>query len=125
MNKTCRRLLLGLVLSLSVASLAETRWISDELRVPLRSGPSSAHTILHRGLPAGTEMEILERDTEERVVTLPKDLEQALRREGALARFNKLSYTRRREWVESVEGAKKPETRERRTKKAVDAVSGP
>jgi len=41
---------------------AETRWISDVLTVPLRSGPSTGHRILHRGLPSGTALEVLETD---------------------------------------------------------------
>jgi len=44
------------------ASRAETAYISDALTVPLRSGPSTSNRILHRGLPAGTKLEILGRD---------------------------------------------------------------
>lgn len=40
---------------------AETAWISDELTVPLRSGPSTSHRI-HRVLSSGTELTILSRD---------------------------------------------------------------
>ena len=43
---------------------AETLWISDNLTVPLRSGPSTGHRILHRGLPAGTKLDVLGRDTD-------------------------------------------------------------
>jgi SH3 domain protein len=42
--------------------LAATAYISDTLTVPLRSGPSNANRILHRGLPSGTELTILARD---------------------------------------------------------------
>lgn len=38
---------------------SETAYISDELTVPLRSGPSGQHRILHQGLPSGTRLEIL------------------------------------------------------------------
>ncbi|MEM9624461.1 MAG: TIGR04211 family SH3 domain-containing protein [Pseudomonadota bacterium] len=38
---------------------AATAYISDELTVPLRSGPSNQHRILHRGLPSGTQLEII------------------------------------------------------------------
>ncbi len=38
---------------------ADTLYISDELTVPLRSGPSGGHRILHRGLPSGTRLESL------------------------------------------------------------------
>ncbi len=41
---------------------AETMYISDTLTVPLRSGPSNSHRILHRGLASGTAMEVIERD---------------------------------------------------------------
>lgn len=41
---------------------AESAYISDKLTVPLRSGPSNANRILHRGLPSGTKLEILARD---------------------------------------------------------------
>ncbi len=41
---------------------AQTAYISDNLTVPLRSGPSNANRILHRGLPSGTQLEILARD---------------------------------------------------------------
>jgi SH3 domain protein len=43
---------------------AETVYISDALTVPLRSGPSNAYRILHRGLPSGTSMEVVSRDKE-------------------------------------------------------------
>lgn len=52
----------GLAQAPSVA--AETAYISDELTVPLRSGPSNAHRILHQGLPSGTQLEVLERDAD-------------------------------------------------------------
>ena len=43
----------------SAASFAETAWISDEFTVPLRSGPSNENRIVHRGLPSGTELQVL------------------------------------------------------------------
>ncbi|MEM7098133.1 MAG: TIGR04211 family SH3 domain-containing protein [Pseudomonadota bacterium] len=43
---------------------AETLYISDELTVPLRSGPSSQHRILHRGLPSGTVLEKVGEDVD-------------------------------------------------------------
>lgn len=42
---------------------AETMWISDEFTVPMRSGPSDGHRIVHRGLASGTELEVLGVDT--------------------------------------------------------------
>ena len=54
-------------------ALAETRYISDVLRVPLRAGPSSEHRILHWGLPSGTEVEVLEDDGEADFVNVATD----------------------------------------------------
>lgn len=49
------------LLAIMAASViqAETRYVSDILYVPLRSGPSSQYKILHRGLKTGTPLEIL------------------------------------------------------------------
>ncbi|MCZ6712076.1 MAG: TIGR04211 family SH3 domain-containing protein [Gammaproteobacteria bacterium] len=46
------------------ALAAQTVYIADSLTVPLRSGPSNAYRILHRGIPSGTQMEVLGRDEE-------------------------------------------------------------
>lgn len=46
------------------ARAAEIVYIADSLTVPLRSGPSNAYRILHRGLPSGTQMEVLSEDEE-------------------------------------------------------------
>jgi SH3 domain protein len=43
-------------------SAAETLYISDTLTVPVRSGPSGGHRIVHRGIPSGTRLEVLDRD---------------------------------------------------------------
>lgn len=45
-----------------LGALAETQYISDELAVPLRRGPSNQHRILHAGLPSGTALEIIAAD---------------------------------------------------------------
>lgn len=57
---------LTIAIGLAAATLAhaETVYISDELTVPLRSGPSNAYRILHRGLPSGTQLEVLGRDAD-------------------------------------------------------------
>jgi SH3 domain protein len=54
-------LIVGVLLSPGLR--AETMWISDEFTVPVRSGPSDGHRIVHRGLPSGTELEVLGVDT--------------------------------------------------------------
>ena len=49
---------------------ADTRYISDRLTVPLRSGPTNGHRILHRGLPAGTKLDVLEEDPDSSYVRI-------------------------------------------------------
>jgi SH3 domain protein len=62
-----RKLVLGLLLAASsivcVPASAATVYISDQLTVPLRRGPSNSHKILHAGLPSGTALEVLGEDT--------------------------------------------------------------
>lgn len=65
----------------------------------------------------------IRRDTEERTVAVPPELEKALASAtGAQARFDALSYTHRREYAEWVAEALKPETRVRRAAKAADMI---
>ena len=55
------------------------------------------------------------------MVVVPEDLAAALgAAPGARAAFDAASFTHRREWVESVEEAKRPETRERRVRGVVE-----
>lgn len=42
-----------------LAAVGDVNYISDVVTVPLRSGPSTAHRIVHRGLPSGTQLTIL------------------------------------------------------------------
>lgn len=60
---TLRRvcLLFAVALQLPLAA-AETAWVSDVFFVPLRSGPSDANRIVHKGVPSGTVLEIIEED---------------------------------------------------------------
>ena len=63
---------------------------------------------------------VLERDNEERTVTPPADFARALKaNKEARATWDALSYTHRREHVEHIEDARKPETRRRRVEKSV------
>ena len=55
-------LLLSMGLLVSLPLSAATLYISDELTVPLRSGPSGAHRILHNGLSSGTPLEFMSVD---------------------------------------------------------------
>lgn len=76
------------------------------------------------GLNAGQRVELLfELDEEPREVAVPPDLEAALRGvPSAEAAFAALSFTRRREHVESVEGARSDETRRRRIERIVTSL---
>ena len=61
-----------------------------------------------------------------REVTVPEDLRKALAAKPLLrARWDRLSYTHRREHVEALEGAKKPETRARRLQSTLKALETP
>ncbi len=63
---------------------------------------------------------LVEPDTEERTVDVPADLAAALEAApAALAFFETLSYSNKRWHVLNVEGAKTPETRQRRIDKSV------
>lgn len=67
---------------------------------------------------------VLVLDTEERTVEVPDDLLKALKKtRGAWAKWQKLSYTHRKEHVQAVLGAKKEETRLRRIQKTLDIVA--
>jgi uncharacterized protein YdeI (YjbR/CyaY-like superfamily) len=62
----------------------------------------------------------LELDTAAREVTVPDDLAGELAREPDARRFfDGLSYSQKRWFVLGIEGAKKPETRQRRLVKAM------
>jgi len=63
-------------------------------------------------------------DTAERTVEVPADLASALDEAGLREAWDGLSHSHRKEHVRSIEDAKKPETRERRVVKALDAVRG-
>ena len=65
----------------------------------------------------------LERDTAPRTVATPPDLESALAEgEAASSAFEGMSYSHRKEYVEWIESAKRPETRARRVTKAVSMI---
>ncbi len=55
-------LLIALLSSLCSHSVSaqETRYISDQLFVPLRSGQGNQYRIIHRGLPSGTAVKFVE-----------------------------------------------------------------
>ena len=58
-----RKVLLALLLVLGpVSAFAATMYISDELTVPLRRGPSGGHKIINAALPTGLALEVLGED---------------------------------------------------------------
>jgi hypothetical protein len=65
----------------------------------------------------------VQRDTEERVVEIPEDL-QALfsQNESAKAFFDALSFTHRKEYVNWINEAKRPETRQNRLIKTIEML---
>jgi len=76
------------------------------------------------GVRVGDEVEVaLDLDLEPRVVTEPQDLTSALDADPlARAAYDRLSYSHRRAHVLAIEGAKKPETRQRRIEKAIEML---
>ena len=73
------------------------------------------------GVTAGDQLTVgLEYDAELRPVDLPDALRAALEADAAMAAaFEKLSYTRKKEFVQWVSGAKRPETQRRRMEQAL------
>jgi SH3 domain protein len=58
-----RKVLLALLMVLGpVSAFAATLYISDELTVPLRRGPSNGHKIVNAALPSGLALEVLGED---------------------------------------------------------------
>lgn len=51
-----------LLLLIGASAAAATVYISDELTVPLRRGPSNGHRIINAALPSGTPLEVLGED---------------------------------------------------------------
>ena len=86
--------------------------------------PLSADNRAKAGVAAGDEVDVtVELDTAERVIEVPADLAAALdAAPPARANFDKLAYSHQRAHVESIEGAKTDETRQRRIGKSVAAL---
>ena len=76
------------------------------------------------GVAAGDTVSVaLASDDAPRTVEVPDDLAAALdAAPGARVAFDACSFSHRREWVEWVSGAKRPETRERRVRGVVEQV---
>jgi hypothetical protein len=88
------------------------------------------HVVVNRAVKAATGVDAGDRvrvtmdvDTEPRTVRLPADLRAALAAdEAAKQAFAGMSFTHRREYVEWVEEAKRPDTRARRVAATVERV---
>jgi hypothetical protein len=76
------------------------------------------------GLAEGDEVEVvIDRDDAPREVGVPPALQTALDRDAeARAAFERLSFTHRREYARWIAEAKREETRERRTARAVEML---
>ena len=87
--------------------------------IPLRKSHREA-----AGLEGGETIEVrLDLDTGKREITPPVDFVKALKARPAVwERWQALSYTHRREHVEAIEGARKPETRARCIEAAVRTI---
>jgi uncharacterized protein YdeI (YjbR/CyaY-like superfamily) len=73
------------------------------------------------GVKGGDMIDVdVELDTAPRTIAVPDDLAAALDADpAARATYDRLSYSLQRFWVEPIEAAKSPETRQRRIEKAV------
>jgi hypothetical protein len=78
------------------------------------------------GVRAGDELDVEpELDTEPREVEVPPDLAAAFGKAPKAQRtFDTLSYSNKRRHVLSVEGARTPETRQRRIEKSIEELKG-
>ncbi|WP_141334157.1 YdeI/OmpD-associated family protein [Paenibacillus sp. tmac-D7] len=77
------------------------------------------------GAASGDTVKVsMERDTEERTIEVPDDLSAALRQHPAAeSRFEQASYSHRKEYVDWIVSAKKPETRAGRIEKAIGMLA--
>ena len=76
------------------------------------------------GVSVGDMLTVVVRnDKAPRQVEVPEDLAEALaRNDAARAAFDGLSFSHRREYVEAINEAKRPETRARRVERTLQAL---
>lgn len=85
--------------------------ITQELRKRMGKGPGDTVRVT------------VEKDEEERNVELPEDFSALLSNHGdAMSTFDKLSFTKKKEYVTWITGAKKVETRDARIEKALQLL---
>lgn len=84
----------------------------------------SAEVRENAGVVGGDKVDVdLELDTDPREVTVPPDFAKALKADPKAKKFfDGLSYSYRRRFVLSIEGAKSKETRQRRIEKSVASL---
>jgi Domain of unknown function (DUF1905)/Bacteriocin-protection, YdeI or OmpD-Associated len=78
------------------------------------------------GVDVGDTLDVVvENDDAPREVAVPSELADAFERNAAMrAAWESLSYTARKEHAAAIEGAKKPETRERRVATVLESLGG-
>ncbi len=76
------------------------------------------------GKGPGDEVKVtVEEDLEPRVVKVPSDVKRLLKQHPEAGKFFEgLSYTHKKEYIQWIEEAKKPETRERRKEKMIEML---
>jgi Bacteriocin-protection, YdeI or OmpD-Associated/Domain of unknown function (DUF1905) len=93
--------------------------------VDMGGGPMIGVTAATRkaaGIARGDRITLeLEVDTQVRTVDVPADFAKAMNRVQRSA-FDAMSYSHRKEYVQWIEAAKKPETRQRRIAKALEKL---
>lgn len=62
------------------------------------------------------------KDEEPRVIEVPADFQQAMKKEGVIPLFDRLSFTHRKEYCRWITDAKKDETRKIRVERAVELL---
>jgi uncharacterized protein YdeI (YjbR/CyaY-like superfamily) len=91
--------------------------MGDGAMIPVRKSVAEASGAV-KGMRIAVAIEL---DEEERTVELPADLVKAMTK-AERAAFDTYSFTHRREYVEAIASAKRPETRAKRVALAVEAA---
>ncbi|MEK6571276.1 MAG: YdeI/OmpD-associated family protein [Bacteroidota bacterium] len=94
-------------------------------------GDRTHHVMVNRAMREGANVKvgdtvnvIMEVDTEPRIVEVPPDFKKALaKNKKAQGTFEKLPPSHKRAYVEAILEAKRPETRERRIKGAIEMLA--
>ncbi len=95
-----------------------------------KMGGPSARILLRKDIraalgkePGATVKVVVELDDKPRELAIAQDVKQALQATGLWELFEKLAYTHRKEYVQWIEDAKKPETRTRRIDKMCEMLT--